>query len=105
MGIIKKPYLENSLKEIGYPLSESIFAHMRPASAPISVKFAPKLLPAINAVVEPSLAVWGAAKEGLWKALTKNIVIGWLFIMPAAREDRKPMLNIIVIGLPEIFES
>lgn len=104
-GMIKKPYLENSENEIGRPLSERIFAHIKPASAPISVKFAPKLLPAIKAIVEPSLAVWVTVKEGLWKALTKNIVIGWLFITPAAREDMKHMPNITVIELPEIFES
>ena len=52
--MIKKPYLETSEKEIEHPLSERIFAHIMLASTPISVKFAPKLLPAINANVEPS---------------------------------------------------
>jgi len=101
--MIRKPYFENSEKEIEHPLSKRIFAHIKPASAPMSVKLAPKLLPAINANVGPNLE--GNVKDGLWKAFTNNIVIGWLFITPAVREDRKHVPNTAVGKLPEIFES
>ncbi|MEM2366920.1 MAG: hypothetical protein QXQ50_01640 [Candidatus Bathyarchaeia archaeon] len=88
IGITRKPYLENSENEIECPLLERIFAHISPASAPVSIKLAPRLLPTTSANIEPSLAARGAEKDELCRVLTKKIVTGWLFIKPAASDDK-----------------
>ena len=75
-GMTKKPYFENSLNEIGQPLSIRIFPHIIPARAPIMVRFAPKLLPRISANIEPFVAAAGAINRLFCRVLVNNMVIG-----------------------------
>ena len=88
MGVTMKPMFINSLNPISIFCCFSIPNHIRPASAPSGVRFAPKLAPTTVAYTDPMLGgLLVSCKIG-----TKATDIGMLFSMFAASVDRIPKM-------------
>ena len=64
---------------------------MMPASAPIKVKLAPKLLPIIKANMPPTNIL--ELREEFRSILVNRIVMGWLFITLHASAETIPIRN------------
>ena len=102
-GIIITPYLKNSFIEILTPLSRHILTHINPASAPMNVKSAPKLLPIISENMQPRLTTSLTTKDGFSRTRVKRMVMGWLLTRFDTSDDKKPVYNVAGSKLVEIL--
>ena len=75
---------------------------MIPASAPIKVKLAPKLLPIIKANMPPTNKL--EVREEFRSILVNKIVMGWLFIILHVSAETIPIRNTVRNMLVDALE-